>query len=299
MKRRQFIHNSLALIGSSLLSLPAKASGNVVPEVRWLGGATLEISFDGLRILTDPCLGEGEEAFVMADPNEMFDLEKGPNIKTHKRLTPFPGLNHDAYDVVLLSHAHEDHFDQKAQSWIPRDIPVLCSEFDEVDLQAKGLRAQKLGHGQTRVFPTLSGRVTVTSVPAHHSLSPQVSGILGTGNGYWIEFDIGGLKRSLYWAGDTFDTPQVLAAIAPFGHPDMFIPHIGAVGTSGSLGQISMSGKQALDFADKINTQNVLPIHHSTYALYLEGVEPIAREFQNREYSFALNILPEGEKIDV
>ncbi|WP_260009939.1 hypothetical protein [Leisingera aquaemixtae] len=60
--------------------------------MRWLGGAMLEIEAAGLRILTDPCLGEGAEAFVMGDPNEMFDLSKGPNVKPHARLTPFPGL---------------------------------------------------------------------------------------------------------------------------------------------------------------------------------------------------------------
>jgi len=267
-----------------------------MPDIRWLGGATLEITFDGLRILTDPCLGDGKEAFVMGDPNEMFDLAKGPTVKSHERLTPFPGLSHDVYDLVLLSHAHEDHFDQKAQSWITQVTPILCSAFDETSLVNKGLRAQKLDHGQTRVFATTSGRVTVTSIPAYHSLSTQVSGILGTGNGYWIDFEMGDFKRSLYWAGDTFSTPPVLHALSPFGSPDLFIPHIGAVGTTGPLGQISMNGAQALGFADKIKAGMVLPIHHSTYALYLEGIDPMVDQFQTGKFNFDLKNLPEGHK---
>ena len=299
MKRRQFMHSGLAFAGATLLSRPAFASPHMAPEIKWLGGATLEISFDGFRILTDPCLGDGKEAFVMGDPNEMFDLAKGPNIKTHQRLTPFPGLSHANYDVILLSHAHEDHLDQKAQSWLPKDIPVVCSAFDQSGLQAKGMLAQRLDHGQARVFTTPSGRITVTSIAAHHSLSPQISGILGVGNGYWIDFEMGDLKRSLYWAGDTFDTPPVFEMLTSFGPPDLFVPHIGAVGTSGPLGQISMSGAQALDFAAKINAKIVLPIHHSTYALYLEGIEPMKNQYKNGNFQFALSAEAEGKKTSV
>ena len=173
MNRRSFLKSGVAVAAASLL--PATVRSATAPlSVRWLGGAMMEIEAAGLRILTDPCLGEGEEAFVMGDPNEMFDLAKGPNIKTHARLTPFPGLKHSSPDLVLLSHLHEDHFDQKAQAWLDRSLPLLAPEHDTEHLRQQGYGAQALRHGATRVFNGPSGEVRVTALPAVHSLNPQI-----------------------------------------------------------------------------------------------------------------------------
>ena len=88
----------------------------------------------------------------------------------------------------------------------------------------------------------------------------------------FLEIRQGDWAKSVYWTGDTFPTPNVLDALKGFGSPDVFIPHLGGVGTSGPLGQISMGANHAADFVGKLRPGKVLPIHHSTYALYLEPV---------------------------
>ncbi|PXW81076.1 L-ascorbate metabolism protein UlaG (beta-lactamase superfamily) [Ruegeria sp. P4] len=276
MNRRSFLKSGVAVAAASLL--PATVRSATAPlSVRWLGGAMMEIEAAGLRILTDPCLGEGEEAFVMGDPNEMFDLAKGPNIKTHARLTPFPGLKHSSPDLVLLSHLHEDHFDQKAQAWLDRSLPLLAPEHDTEHLRQQGYGAQALRHGATRVFNGPSGEVRVTALPAVHSLNPQISAVLGLGNGYMIEARRGAQVQRLYWAGDTFHAEPVAQALTQQDTPDLFIPHIGAVGGEGALGQISMDGGQAMDFAAQVGAHSVLPVHHTTYSLFREGPEVMQR----------------------
>lgn len=298
MNKREFLKTGLA--GLAVASLPARVkAGSLQMKIRWLGAATLEIEAAGLRILTDPCLGEGPEAFVMGDPNEMFDLTKGPNIKTHARLTPFPGLTHQSYDMVLLSHAHEDHFDQKAQQWLDRSLPLLAPEHDQKELARKGFQAQVLAHGQQRVFHGPLGKVTVTSVPAVHSLNPQISAILGMGNGYLIEAEADGAVTRVYWAGDSFHAEPVAQALQGLPAPDLLIPHIGAVGGEGSLGQISMDGAQAVEFATRVGARSVLPVHHSTYALYQEGPETMAAAHATREVGWHLHQTAEGEVVTI
>lgn len=273
MNRRTLLKTTAAAAMATGL-LPATVRGAApLISVRWLGGAMMEIDAAGLRILTDPCLGEGVAAFVMGDPNEMFDLAKGPNIKSHARLTPFPGLARQTYDLVLLSHAHEDHFDQKAQAWLDRSLPLLAPEHDTAALRDKGFAAQALRHGSTRHFNAPDGEVRVTALPAIHSQNPQVADMLGLGNGYMIEVRRSGRVQRIYWAGDTFLVDPVAQALSQQETPDLFIPHIGAVGGTGALGQLSLDGGQAMEFAAQVGAKAMLPVHHSTYALYQEGPE--------------------------
>ncbi|WP_260009938.1 MBL fold metallo-hydrolase [Leisingera aquaemixtae] len=80
---------------------------------------------------------------------------------------------------MLLSHAHEDHFDQAAQGWLDRQVPLLAPQHDTAALREKGFAAQALTHGAARRFEAPDGLVTVTAVPAVHSLNPRIAAILG------------------------------------------------------------------------------------------------------------------------
>src|SRR5438445_11637862 len=81
----------------------------------WLGHATVLINFFGIKILTDPVLfpriGIQFPGFTM-----------GP-----KRLTA-PALKFDELpkiDIVLLSHAHFDHFDTRTLHHFDRSTKVI------------------------------------------------------------------------------------------------------------------------------------------------------------------------------
>lgn len=296
MKRRAFLLAG-AIAAIPAISAPHAQASRDTPrpriELTWLGGATMVIKFNGLTILTDPTFGEGAEAFIMGDPNEMFDLNTGPKIKAHRRLTPFPGLALKAVDLVLLSHAHEDHFDQKAQADLNPATPMILPIADVDQVKAKGFKnLHGMRWGETRHFDAAPGHVKLTAVNAHHSQDPQLAKILGVGNGYWIEFSNGDWKRTIYWTGDTFPTANVIEAVRTLGKPDLLVPHLGGVGTTGSLGQISMGADHVVTFADEIRPKKVLPIHHSTYELYLEPIWKLLKESEGKPYG--LDLLSEG-----
>lgn len=299
MRRRELITLAGAAATSAALNLRPALARVAGPEIsiRWLGAAMMELNIGGVRLLTDPCLGEGEHAFEMADPNEMFDLAKGPNIKTHRRLSRFPGMSYSDYDAVLLSHAHEDHFDQAARDWLGAQGPVLSPSHDVPYLKEKGVSAQAFAHGETRHFTRGNTRVRITATVAIHSQSPQISGMLGQGNGYWIDVENGGQVQSIYWAADTFMLDPVLASLPTGGAPDLFIPHIGAVGTKGAFGPLSMTGAQAVAFAARVGAKRILPVHHSTYALYLEPVSAIEKAHAETKSGARLNVIGEGASL--
>ena len=42
-------------------------------------------------------------------------------------------------DAVIITHLHEDHFDETAARLLPRDVPVFCQPEDEASLAEHGL----------------------------------------------------------------------------------------------------------------------------------------------------------------
>ena len=265
-------------------------------EVRWIGGPSMQIIFNGMNILTDPMLGQGKEAFLMADPNEMFDLKVGPNVRYHQRITKLPKVNLAAIDLVLLSHAHEDHFDQQAHKQLPKDMMLLLPKDDEAKIGKLGFTdLDALTPGDTREYKTIKGNITITAIPADHTENHDLAPLLGHGLGFYMVFKQGDWQRSIYWTGDSMPTNRVINAVRALGPLDILIPNMGRVGTTGPLGQISMGASDVIKLAQALNVSKVLPIHHSTYSLYLEPINSLAELAQGKP--FGLDIISEGSSV--
>ncbi|MFS4579931.1 MBL fold metallo-hydrolase [Phaeobacter sp. C3_T13_0] len=302
MDRRSFMKHSagIAAVGglASAVHATTTPAHEVTPAVKvtWLGASSLQIEFNGYTLLADPCFGEGENAFVMGDPNEMFDLAKGPNIKTHARNTPLRRTKLRPPNSVILSHAHEDHFDQAAARELAHDIPIILPPFDVAKIAGFGFTGlDPIDWNETRKIAAGSGNIEITALPAFHSETPQIAEILGKGNGYWITFSIGDWSRSIYWTGDTFGTQQVTDTTTAMGRPDLMIAHVGGVGTTGALGKISMDADDLLPFVATIQPKQILPVHHTTYDLFLEPIADLMAH--NTDGALPLDVLASGSSL--
>ncbi|NQZ32633.1 MAG: MBL fold metallo-hydrolase [Oceanospirillaceae bacterium] len=261
---------------SLLVTSPVIVAQESQPKLslQWLGGPTVLITFGPLQLLTDPMLGEGEQAYQMGDPNQMFDLAKGPKVVDHKRLTALPDLNINDIDLSILSHTHEDHFDQSAQKQLDKQLDFIVPAGATEQLAAQGFsNIHELDWGQHWQLSENGYNIEITALPASHSTDQNISALLGRGNGYWFTFSHGSWEKSLYWTGDSFATTQLLERLKAYPAPDIMLPHLGRVGTSGPLGQISMGAEEVLDLMAVIKPKITIPIHHSTYQLYLEPIQ--------------------------
>ena len=101
-------------------------------RVTLVRSATLLLEIRGRRILVDPMLDD-----VGARP----PVENTPNSRRNP-LVPLPVPASEVVenlDAVLVTHLHQDHFDDSAERLLPRDVPVFCQPEDTERLAGIGL----------------------------------------------------------------------------------------------------------------------------------------------------------------
>lgn len=278
--------NYLLIITAFIIGINFNVYAEV--KIKWLGGPTTIIEFDGVQIITDPILGEGDKAFYMGEPNEYFDLNKGPRMKYHKRITPLPKFNMSKINYLLLSHGHEDHFDQLAIKKF-KNIKSIIPKHDSKKVKSQ---AVILDWGDSTIIKTKNGTISIYALNAYHSLNPKIDNILGKGNSYLLQFKSSEFSKKIYWTGDSFYSEKIKDALKNFESIDLLIPHLGNVGLKGPLGQISMNVKDTISMAKNLDIRRILPIHHSTLELYQEPIDqivPLARKAGIR-----LDLISEG-----
>ena len=226
----------------------------------WLGHATVLLKIDGFTILTDPVL------------SPRVGLNFGPLTLGLKRLVApaldFPEL--PKIDVVLLSHAHFDHFDVPTLRRLEsRGTTVVTAARTRDLLRARRYRAvHELGWDDGAGI----GPVEIRAFQVNHWGARMRTDSYRGFNGYTIQ---AGRTRVLF-GGDTAYTPDFRhlrwsrpfdLAIMPVGAYDPWIHY-------------HCTPEQAWRMAEDAGFESFLPVHHQTFALSREPyLEPIERVY--------------------
>ena len=97
--------------------------------------ATLILELEGRRILVEP----------MLDDAGARDPVEGTPRQRRNPLVPLPFPAEEVVrglDAVVVTHLHQDHFDESGARLVPRDVPVFCQPEDEERLKGVGLDAR-------------------------------------------------------------------------------------------------------------------------------------------------------------
>jgi len=208
------------------------AAGGLALDVRFLGHSTVTLDTGDIRILTDPFLRK----------------RLGP-LRRHGP-TPEP-VSIGRIDVVVVSHAHPDHFDRASLKAIAGDPLVIVPRGLGGAVRRVGLRAREVVVGeQVAIAP----RWTITAVPARHWRWPAAP--MAATIGYLIE---GPGRVGIYFAGDTarFAGLRDLA-----GRVDLALLPIGTWGPHMTPGHLSP--RSAAQVAGDIGARVAVPIHWGT-----------------------------------
>ncbi len=224
----------------------------------WLGHATVLLRIDGFTILTDPIF------------SDRAGVHWGPFSVGVKRLVS-PALGAPELpkiDLILLSHAHMDHFDLPSLRALEnRETTVITAAKTSDLLRVKRYRAvHELGWWErARVGP-----VECRAFEVRHWGARLRTDTWRGYNGYLLE--AGG--RRVLFAGDTAMTRAfrlirqarpVELAIMPIGTYNPWIRN-------------HCTPEQAWAMGNDAGAEFVLPVHHQTFALSREPLsEPIER----------------------
>lgn len=224
----------------------------------WIGHSSFLINLEGTTILTDPVFSEKVGVSLLGLAK--IGLQ---------RFVP-PALQMDdlpPVDLVLVSHAHMDHYDIPSLERLRRDVPIIMardtSEFVD-DIGFSNLH--ELDWGQTA---EVDG-VRIEAVPVKH-----------WGRRYPWDRDRGynGLlltkhKRSVFFAGDTAYTEQAARTLKE-RRPDVVMLPIG--GYDPYIANHA-SPEQAWDIFHEVNARYLVPMHWRTFRMSHERpFEPYER----------------------
>jgi len=224
----------------------------------WLGHSTVVIKVDGLTIVTDPVF------------SDRVGLGLGPLTLGLKRLVA-PAARGSALpviDLILLSHAHMDHFDRPSLRALENQGTTVITASQTADLlrRHKYKKVHELGWGeQARV-----GSATVRAFEVNHWGARVRTDTYRGFNGYLIETD----RHRIVFGGDTAFT-TTFRQVRGSRPADLAIMPIGAYNP---WIRYHCNPEQAWSMAEQANVEFVLPVHHQTFQLSREPYrEPIER----------------------
>ena len=229
--------------------------------VAWIGHATVLINFFGIKILTDPVL-------FPRIGIRLPGLTIGP-----KRLTA-PALEFrelPRIDVVLLSHAHFDHFDLRTLNRFDKNASVITALNTRDLLRWTRLRdITELRWGEMKSLRTPAGAIAIIALRVNHWGARKQRDTYRGYSGYLLERN----GRRILFAGDTALTNS-FAELRKRGPLDLAIMSIGAYNP---WVRSHCTPEQAIEMANAAGAQFIMPVHHQTFRLSFEPLrEPIER----------------------
>ena len=227
----------------------------------WLGHATVLINFFGVKIITDPALFSRVGV-------RLPGLTLGPKRLTAPALTvrELPPL-----DIVLLSHAHFDHFDLRTLRRFDHSTRVITATGTSDLLQGTGLPdVTELGWGESSAIRTSAGDIKITAFRVQHWGARMQHDDHRGYNGYLLERN----GRRIIFGGDTAMT-DAFGELRSRGPIDVAVMSIGCYNP---WIRTHCTPEQAVEMATAAGAEFILPIHHQTFRLSFEPFrEPIER----------------------
>jgi len=227
-----------------------------------LGHSTVFLNFLGVRVLTDPVFSERVGPGIPP-------LILGPKRYLAPALT---ARELPAPDVIVLSHAHFDHFDVWSLRKFSRKTPVVTARATGDLLRCHGFKnVHELDWSQSATIATRAGAIRFTGLEVAHWGARMMRDEHRGYNGYLLERD----GHAVCFAGDTAYTPAFARLNNPERPVDLMLMPIGAYDP---WIHVHCSPEQAAAMARDAGARTFVPIHHETFKLSAEAMdEPAAR----------------------
>lgn len=263
---RSYLLSQLFLPNPAYCSATQKPTPNAwSPEeitATWIGHATVLLNVYGTTILTDPMLTKR----LGLNPSGHWTIGLRRMSELPLRPQELPKI-----DIILLSHAHRDHWDLPSLTYFNAGsravIPSGCRDLLPACLAKESV---ELDWGDQATI----GEVTLTAVQVRHWGARNGHDSVFRGyNGYVIECR----GRRLFFAGDTAFMPDLDARLKGAAMDLCLMP----IGAYDPWPRNHAAPEEAWEMFQQARGSWFLPIHWRTFQLSREPLfEPLARLLQ-------------------
>jgi len=226
--------------------------------VTWIGHSTFLINLEGTTILTDPVFSDKVGVSLLG----LTTIGLRRFVPPALTIAELPPL-----DLILVSHAHMDHYDVPSLRRLRRDVPTILARDTAEFMDDLGYTAlREMDWGQTA---EVKG-VRIEAVPVKHWGRRYPWDRDRGYNGFLLTKG----KRSILFGGDTAYTERLPAAtngrrldlaILPIGGYNPYIAN-------------HASPEQAWDLFHEMRARYLIPMHWRTFRMSRERpLEPYER----------------------
>ena len=255
-----------------------------VGELTFIGTATVLLRYGGFTVLTDPnFLHQGEHAPL------------GGGLRS-RRLTD-PALevaDLPPLDVIVLSHHHGDHFDDRAARELPKQVPIVTTRHAARKLGRQGFTDRRpLRTWQTQMLRRGARQLRITATPARHAPVPLNTLLPPVMGSVWEFVNRGEPTLRLYVSGDTL-VHERLREI-PDRCPDLHLAllHLGGTRVLGVT--LTMDGRQGIRALRMLAPRHAVPIHFDDYTVFRSPLDDFRREAADADLDTTIHYLDRGE----
>ncbi|MBW8010463.1 MAG: MBL fold metallo-hydrolase [Chloroflexi bacterium] len=209
-------------------------------QIQLIRNATLRVRYANRLFIIDPDLG----AIHAREP--LAGISRNPTVALPR--TPEEIL--DGIEMIIVSHLHQDHFDETAQTLLLKDLQLFCQPGDEGKIKEMGFQVV------TPIEQDVEWQgITISRTPGQHGSAVWAERL---GNVAGFTFHAQG-EPTVYWAGDTIWYPAVKETLERV-QPDIIITHSG--GAQLEQGEpIVMDGEQTLALSEAVPETTVVAVH--------------------------------------
>ncbi len=252
-----------------------------------IGGPTVLVELDGLRLLTDPTFDPagGEYRFGWGTGSRKL---AGPAV---------PATALGPIDAVLLTHDHhEDNLDRAGRELLPSAGTVLTTAAGAGRL---GAGARGLAPWEKTLVEAPGGTLEITATPCRHG-PPLSRPLVGDVIGFAVRRPAA--ERVALWvSGDTVLYDGV-RSVAERLTVDVALLHLGGVrfGVTGPL-RYTMTADEAVVLCGDLRPRVAIPVHYEGWKHFREGRDAIERAFTAapEDVRAGLRWLPMGEAVEI
>jgi L-ascorbate metabolism protein UlaG (beta-lactamase superfamily) len=247
-----------------------------------IGGPTVLVEYDGLRLLTDPTF----------DPPGLY--KEAPPVRFEKTSGPALSVQQiGKLDAVLLSH--DQHFDNLDNAG--RDMLSGAGATYTTNAGASRLGGNAIGLDpfETRTLEGRNGKkLLVTATPARHGpigIEPMSGDVVGFALGVDRAGDLIYITGDTVWYDGTADVARRFS-------PKVVVLFTGAAEPRGRF-HVTMGSEDALEAAHAFPDAVIVAVHNEGWVHYRETQDQLADVFAKFSLADRLTRLDKGKGLEL